>query len=81
MVVVALLSVDLVESVDLVSVVLVVNCTLGFPLIRAVLRPSHGSLPIDPLIDFSKGFSSKMTLEVAARGLTVFFSYTEGQEG
>ena len=28
MVVVALLSVDLVESVDLVSVVLVVNCTL-----------------------------------------------------
>ena len=30
MVVVALLSVDLVESVDLVSVYLVVNCTISF---------------------------------------------------
>ena len=49
--------------------------TLGFPFIWAVLRPTHGPLPIDPLIDLPKGFSSKMPLEVAARGLTVFFSY------
>ena len=31
--------------------------TVGFPLIWAVLRPTHGSLPIDPLIDLPKGFS------------------------
>ena len=49
--------------------------TVGFPLIWTVLRPTHGSLPIDPLIDLPKGFSSKMTLEVAARGLKVFTSY------
>ena len=49
--------------------------TLGFPFIWAVLRPTHGPLPIDPLIDLPKGFSSKMPLEVAARGLKVFFSY------
>ena len=49
--------------------------SLGFPLIWAVLRPTHGSLPIDPLIDLPKGFSSKMTLEVAARGLKVFSCY------
>ena len=48
---------------------------LGFPLIWAALRPTHGSLPIDPLIDFPKGFSSKMTLEVAARRLKVFPCY------
>ena len=45
------------------------------PLIWAVLRPTHGSLPIDPLMDIPKGFSSKMILEVAARGLKVFTSY------
>ena len=45
---------------------------VGFPLIWAVLRPTHGSLSIDPLIDLPKGFSSEMPLEVAARGLKVF---------
>ena len=49
--------------------------TLGFPFIWAVLRPTHGPVPIDPLIDLPKGFSSKMTLEVATRGLKVFTSY------
>ena len=48
---------------------------VGFPLIWAVLRPTHGPLPFIPLIDLPKGFSSKMPLEVAARGLKVFFSY------
>ena len=51
------------------------TCSIGFPLIWAVLRPTHGPLPIDPLIDLPKGFSSKMPLEVAARGLKVFFIY------
>ena len=48
---------------------------VGFPLIWAVLRPTHGWLPFAPMIDTPKGFSSKMTLEVAARGLKVFTSY------
>ena len=48
---------------------------IGFPLIWAVIRPTHGWLPFAPLIDIPKGFSSKMTLEVAARGLKVFSSY------
>ena len=51
---------------------------VGFPLIWAVLRPTHGSFPIDPLIDIPKGISSKMTLEVAARGLKIFTSYSRG---
>ena len=49
--------------------------TVGFPLTWVVLRPTHGSVPIDPLIDLPKGFNSKMTLEVAARGLKVFPCY------
>ena len=40
-----------------------------FLLILPVLRPTHGSLPIGPLIDIPKGFSSKMTLKVAPRAL------------
>ena len=44
---------------------------VGFPLIWAVLRPTHGWLPFAPLIDIPKGFSSKMTLEVAPRGLDI----------
>ena len=44
---------------------------LGFPLIWAVLRPTHGWLPFAPMIDTPKGFSSKMTLEVAPRGLDI----------
>ena len=44
---------------------------LGFPLIWAVLRPTHGWLPFTPMIDTPKGFSSKMTLEVAPRGLDI----------
>ena len=48
---------------------------VGFPLIWAALRPTRGSLPIDPLIDIPKGVSSKMTLEVAARRLKVFPCY------
>ena len=48
---------------------------LGFPLIWAVLRHTHGWLPFAPMIDTPKGFSSKMTLEVAAIGLKVFTSY------
>ena len=51
------------------------GCLLGFPLIWVVLRPTHGSLPIDPLIDLPKGFSSEMPLEVAARGLKVYSIY------
>ena len=44
---------------------------LRFPLIWAVLRPTHGWLPFAPMIDIPKGFSSKMTLEVAPRGLDI----------
>ena len=47
------------------------ECTVGFPLIWAVLSPTHGWLPFAPLIDIPKGFSSKMTLEVAPRGLDI----------
>ena len=47
----------------------------------AVLRPTHGSLPIDPLIDLPKGFSSKMPLEVAARGLKLFSCYKLKTQG
>ena len=43
--------------------------TLEFLLILPVLRPTHGSLPIGPLIDIPKGFSPKMTLEVAPGAL------------
>ena len=42
---------------------------LEFLLILPVLRPTHGSLPFGPLINMSKGFSSKSTLEVAPRAL------------
>ena len=45
------------------------GCLLEFLLILPVLRPTHGSLPISPLIDIPKGFSSKTTLEVAPRAL------------
>ena len=45
--------------------------TLGFPLIWTVLRPTHGWLPFAPMIDTPKGFSSKMTLEVAPRCLDI----------
>ena len=44
-------------------------CTVEFLLILPVLRPTHGSLPISPLIDIPKGFSSKTTLEVPPRAL------------
>ena len=44
---------------------------IGFPLIWTVLRPTHGWLPFAPMIDTPKGFSSKMTLEVAPRGLYI----------
>ena len=44
-------------------------CIVEFPLIWPVLRPTHGSLQISPLIDIPKGFSSKTTLEVAPRPL------------
>ena len=44
---------------------------VGFPLILAVLCPTHGWLPFAPQIDIPKGFSSKMTLEVAPRGLEI----------
>ena len=30
-----------------------------------VVSPTHGRVPIDPLIDFPKDLSSKMSLEVA----------------
>ena len=42
---------------------------LEFLLIWPVLGPTHGSLPLDPLIYIPKGLSSKMTLEVAPRAL------------
>ena len=44
---------------------------IGFPLIWTVLRPTHGWLPFAPMIDTPKVFSSKMTLEVAPRGLYI----------
>ena len=34
------------------------KCGVGFPLIWAVLCPTHGWLPFAPLIDIPKGFSS-----------------------
>ena len=34
-----------------------------------VVSPTHGRVPIDPLIDFPKDLSSKMSLEVAWRRL------------
>ena len=49
-----------------------VQQTIGFPLFWAVLRPTYGGwLPFAPMIDIPKGFSSKMTLEVAPRGLDI----------
>ena len=40
-----------------------------FLLILPVLRPTHGSLTIGPLINIPKGFSSKTTLEVPPTAL------------
>ena len=36
-----------------------------------VVSPTHGRVPIDPLIDFPKDLSSKMSLEVAQRRLDI----------
>ena len=52
------------ENYDVLS-----SFVLEFLLILPVLRPTHGSLTIGPLINIPKGFSSKTTLEVAPRAL------------
>ena len=64
MVVVALLSVDLVESVDLVSVVLVVNCT-------HLVRSLTNGLPPVPAMDPSDSSATSVEQGVGGGGLLI----------
>ena len=57
--------VRLVRAVWVVKLVRVVRLFSRGSVIFDDLSPTHGALPITPLIDIPKGISSKMGLEVA----------------